>query len=115
MGVRGLPSGFVSRTRTRSPTRKRGVISGAGVLTSALTLGEGCWIKGWGNADETVDGHQSRQSFLAPTLRTLRPTRQHHPAYVARAIVNAHLDTVGQAQIEPFRQRAPRVAHDATL
>ena len=42
-----------------------------------------------------------------------RPAR--HPAHVAGAVVDTHLDTVGQPQVKSIRQRAARVADDALL
>src|SRR5262249_7728757 len=73
-------------------------------LASALVLSEGRG-QGLGGAHETVDGHQSRQLLLAPAIGARGPTRQHHPAHVAGAVMDAHLDTLGQPQVKPMRQR----------
>src|SRR6516162_11145884 len=89
--------------------------SGAPMLTSAPVVSEGRGGEGLGAAHETVDGHQSRQLLLGPAVGARGPTRQHHPAHVAGAVVHAHLDTVGQPQAEPKRQRAAWVLDDALL
>src|SRR2546423_541866 len=85
------------------------------MLTSALDLSEARGCQGRGGAHETVDGHQSRQLLLAPAVGARGPTRQHDPAHVAAAVVDAHLDTVGQPQVKPVCQRAAWVADDALL
>src|SRR5215813_1806398 len=89
--------------------------SGAPMLTSALVASEGRGGEGLGGAHETVDGHQPRQLLLAPAVGARWPTRQHHPAHVAGAVADSHLDTVGQPQVEPMRQRAAWVLDDALL
>src|SRR5262245_43628773 len=70
-------------------------------------------VDGGRRADQALDGHEPRQLLLAPAVSTLGSARQHHPAHVAGAVVDAHLDMVWQAQVEPLRQHAARVAHDS--
>src|SRR5262249_59026924 len=72
-------------------------------------------VNGGRRADQALDGHEPRQLLLAPAVSARGSARQHHPAHVASAVVDAHLDMVWQAQFEPLRQHAARVAHDSLL